>query len=128
MCIAADFDEMTSNGGIYYSPTFAADKFIHATADPQFLLEAGNHFYLQSKGDWICLKLDVSKLPVDSVIFEAPAPVGIIEAVDYKKEHSFEEQPKFPHIYAGIGREAVVQEFKIVRSEQGAFLNIDGLC
>jgi len=128
MCIAVDFNEMTSSGGLYYSPTYEVDKFIHATADPQFLLEAGNHFYLQSKGDWVCLKLDVSKLPAGSVIYEAPAPVGAIEAVDYQKEHNMEDQPKFPHIYAGIGKDAVVQEFKIVRDEEGAFLSIEGMC
>lgn len=45
MCDAKEFATMTANEGFYYSPTFAIDKFIHATADPKFLLEAGNHFY-----------------------------------------------------------------------------------
>ena len=45
MCDASEFAAATVDGGFYYSPTFKDDKFIHATADPQFLLEAGNHFY-----------------------------------------------------------------------------------
>lgn len=45
MCDAKEFEIATADGGFYYSPTFKDDKFIHATADPQFLLEAGNHFY-----------------------------------------------------------------------------------
>ena len=45
MCDAKEFEAATADGGFYYSPTFKDDKFIHATADPQFLLEAGNHFY-----------------------------------------------------------------------------------
>ena len=45
MCDAKEFALATVDGGFYYSPTFKDDKFIHATADPQFLLEAGNHFY-----------------------------------------------------------------------------------
>jgi hypothetical protein len=45
MCDAKEFAVATVDGGFYYSPTFKDDKFIHATADPQHLLEAGNHFY-----------------------------------------------------------------------------------
>ena len=45
MCDASEFAAATVDGGFYYSPTFKDDKFIHATADPQYLLEAGNHFY-----------------------------------------------------------------------------------
>ena len=45
MCDAKEFALATVDGGFYYSPTFKDDKFIHATADPQHLLEAGNHFY-----------------------------------------------------------------------------------
>ena len=127
MCIASEFAEATKDGGLYFSPTFAQDKFIHATAEPRFLLEAGTHFYKQSVGDWECLKLEVSKLAEGSVIYEAPAPVGAIEAVDYEKEHAMPEQPKFPHIYAGIPSSAVVQSFPIVRNSDGEFLSITGL-
>ena len=128
MCVKSDFEAATVDGGLYFSPTFTQDKFIHATAEPIFLLEAGNHFYKHVLGEWICLKLEVSKLPEGSVVYEAPAPVGAIEAVDYEKEHEMPEQPKFPHIYAGIGADAVVEVFPIVRSESGDFQKITGLC
>jgi uncharacterized protein (DUF952 family) len=120
MCDAAQFTEATSAGGMYFSPTFAADKFIHATADPQFLLEAGNHFYKAVVGDWICIKLEPSLLG-GPVVYEAPAPVGDIEAFDYVKA------PKFPHIYGGIPKKSVLQTFKIIRGEDGSFLSIEGL-
>ena len=45
MCDAKEFADATVNGGFYYSPTFKDDHFIHATAEPRYLLEAGNHFY-----------------------------------------------------------------------------------
>lgn len=128
MCVVADWEAATAEGGLYYSPTFAQDKFIHATAEPKFLLEAGSHFYKHVVGDWICLELDVSKLAEGSVIYEAPAPVGAIEAVDYEKEHAMPEQPKFPHIYAGIPKEAVTKTFPIERNADGEFLSIPGLC
>lgn len=128
MCVTSDFEEATKDGGLYYSPTFKEDKFIHATAEPKFLLEAGSHFYKHVKGEWICLKLDVSLLPENSVVYEAPAPVGAIEAVDYEAEHDLPEQPKFPHIYAGIPLQSVVETYKIVRNEEGEFLSIENLC
>jgi uncharacterized protein (DUF952 family) len=45
MCDKSNFLQSTLNGGIYFSPTFEVDGFIHATENPSFLLEAGNHFY-----------------------------------------------------------------------------------
>jgi len=119
MCIETDFDQQTISDGLYYPPTYAVDGFIHATHEPHLLLEVGTHFYKDSVGDWICLKLDVSLLP--KVIMEAPAPVGNI--VTLHKE----DEVKFPHIYGGIGRNSVVTKYKIVRSEAGEFMSILGL-
>lgn len=126
MCDTAAFAEATKDGGLYYSPTFAADGFIHATANPLFLLEAGNHFYKEVPGAWICIKLDVSLLGDAKVVYEAPAPVGAIEAVDYEAEHKIPDVT-FPHIYGGIPAAAVVQTFAIMRSEDGGFVSIEGL-
>jgi len=128
MCDVSDFEAATQAGGMYFSPTFAADGFIHATADPAFLLEAGNHFYKEVKGTWICIKIEPALLGGGRVVYEAPAPVGAIEAVDYEKEHALKEQPKFPHIYGGIPSAAVLARFAIRRGEDGSFLSIDGLC
>eukprot|EP01036_Dinobryon_divergens_P027158 gene27159-35883_t len=89
--------------------------------NPAMLLEAGTHFYKASIGDWICLKLN-PELVAGPVIYEAPAPVGNIEAKKY------ENSPKFPHIYGGIPSAAVIRQYKIVRGSDGTFLSIENLC
>ena len=51
MCIEKNFDEQTAESeNCYYPPTYNMDGFIHATADPQLLIEVANHFYKESKG------------------------------------------------------------------------------
>ena len=126
MCDESDYHLQISDKNEYLSPTFTIDKFIHATGEPKFLLEAGNHFYKETKGKWICLKIDVNKL-TSQVVYEAPAPVGVIDAIDYEQEHQLVEQPKFPHIYGSINKESVIEIYNIVRSEHGDFLSITGL-
>ena len=93
-----------------------------------FLLEAGTHFYKHVVGDWVCLKLDVAQLPAGAVVYEAPAPVGAIAAVDYATEHALPAAPVFPHIYTGLPAAAVVATYRIVRNDAGEFLSIEGLC
>ena len=113
MCDEKDFDMKTKeSSGLYFSATFDADKFIHATEDPQFLLEAGNHFYKDVPGEWCCLKIDAAKLNCE-IVYENPAPVGTIEAVDYKADHELKEEPLFPHIYGGISADSVMERYKI---------------
>jgi uncharacterized protein (DUF952 family) len=113
--------------GQYVPPTFAQDGFIHATAEPNALLPVANHFYLKSKGDWICLKIDPAKLLTSKVVYEAPAPVGETEAFDHAKDDG--EQPKFPHIYGPIWPDSVVAFHKIMRNkDDGTFLSIEGIC
>ena len=121
MCIALEFETETKNGGHYYPPTYSVDGFIHATKEPQFLIDVANHFYKASKGDWICIKLEPLLLP--PVIFESPAPVGNTAAYDHDGD-----SPKFPHIYGGIPAIAVVDRYRIVRGEDGSFLSIEGIC
>ena len=126
MCDKKVFNEQTNaldGSGVYYPPTFQQDGFIHATLDPSNLLEVGNHFYkaVYSEQGWICLKLDPTLL-TGKVIFESPAPVGQVEAYDHK------EGLKFPHIYGGITRASVMEEYRIIRGEDGSFLEIENLC
>ena len=121
MCETVLYQKLTENNGLYVSPTFGQDNFIHATENPAMLLEAGTHFYKASIGDWICLKLN-PELLAGPVIYEAPAPVGSIEAKKY------ENSPKFPHIYGGIPSAAVIKQYKIVRGSDGSFLSIENLC
>ena len=120
MCEVALYHKLTENDGLYFPPTFDQDKFIHATEDPAMLLEVGSHFYKNSIGEWICLKLNPA-LVGGPVVYEAPAPVGNIEAKEY------ENSPKFPHIYGGIPPVAVIQQYEIVRGEDGSFLAIKNL-
>ena len=78
-------------------------------------------------GDWICLEIDPALLKsgADSVIYEAPAPVGTKES--YTKDSPEENVLKFPHIYGGINVSSVTKRYRISRSEDGSFLNIEGL-
>lgn len=125
MATEIDFLAQTESNMEYFPSTYHLEQFIHATADPLLLLDVANHFYKQSSAtDWICLKLAVEKLP--TVIYEAPAPVGTIVALDCSQE--FKDIVKFPHIYGGIKRDSVVSYHRINRSiEDGSFLCIEGI-
>lgn len=96
------------------------DGFIHATAEPKFLLQVGNNFYKTVLGDWICLKIDVGKL-LSKVVYEPAMPVGDIQSMKYDNE------PLFPHIYGSINAESVVEVFDIIRSLDGSFHSITDL-
>ena len=89
MCEIRLFETATANGSMYYPPTYPQDGFIHATKEPQFLIDVANHFYKESNGDWICIKLEPMMLP--PVIFESPAPVGTTAAYEHDGD-----SPKFP--------------------------------
>jgi len=125
MCLVVDYEKAVEEGK-YFSPTYTADGFIHATEDPAMLIDTGNHFYKSSVGQWTCMKIDVSILTAE-VIYEAPMAVGNIEAKDYSAEGK-PETPKFPHIYGAINTDSVIELFPIVRAEDGSFLSITGLC
>eukprot|EP00603_Paraphysomonas_imperforata_P009313 CAMPEP_0114428946 /NCGR_PEP_ID=MMETSP0103-20121206/9211_1 /TAXON_ID=37642 ORGANISM="Paraphysomonas imperforata, Strain PA2" /NCGR_SAMPLE_ID=MMETSP0103 /ASSEMBLY_ACC=CAM_ASM_000201 /LENGTH=125 /DNA_ID=CAMNT_0001598225 /DNA_START=148 /DNA_END=525 /DNA_ORIENTATION=- len=116
MAIRQDFEGKSE----YFPPTYDQDGFIHATAEPKFLLQVGNNFYKSVRGDWICLKIDVTKL-TSRVIYEPAMPVGDIQSA------KFENEPLFPHIYGGINADSVVQVFNIIRSLDGTFHSIDNL-
>ena len=106
-------------GGGYFPATYAADGFIHLTAQPALLIGVANHFYKGEPGDWVCLRIDAAKLGGE-VRFEAAAPVGATAAV--------EGEELFPHLYgAGIGPAAVMAELRVRRGEDGEFLAIDGI-
>ena len=126
MCITTEWDSQIKEFGHYAPPTYGADGFIHATAEPEFLLGVANHFYKESVGDWICLRIDPNSLGSSKVVYEAPAPVGNIEAYDHEEKEG--EQPKFPHIYGPILKDSVIGKEKIVRAKDGSFLSIDNIC
>eukprot|EP00467_Chlorarachnion_reptans_P024941 CAMPEP_0114500160 /NCGR_PEP_ID=MMETSP0109-20121206/7809_1 /TAXON_ID=29199 /ORGANISM="Chlorarachnion reptans, Strain CCCM449" /LENGTH=134 /DNA_ID=CAMNT_0001677789 /DNA_START=151 /DNA_END=555 /DNA_ORIENTATION=- len=106
----------------YYPATYKADGFTHATADPKVLIGVANHFYKESKAEWICLEIETAKLKSE-LKWEAPAPVGDKKAQDDKGEI-----PKglFPHIYGPIYPSEVSKILKVSRAENGEFLSIEG--
>jgi uncharacterized protein (DUF952 family) len=125
MCDVEDWNEQIASNGFYVPPTYEQDGFIHATAVPSFLLGVANHFYKDSTGSWICLKIDPNSFAMGKVIYEAAAPVGNKEEYDHSDAGP---EPKFPHIYAPIPKAAVIGMNAIKRSEDGSFLSIDGIC
>ena len=56
------WEKAQKTGEVYYPPTYKQDGFTHATADPNFLLEVGNHFYTDVGGEWLCLRFSVDSL------------------------------------------------------------------
>jgi uncharacterized protein (DUF952 family) len=52
-----DKDEFNAQNNTYIPPTYDKDGFIHFTEIPSMLLTVANHFYKESKGDWICLEV-----------------------------------------------------------------------
>ena len=114
-----------ANGTTYYPPTYAADGFTHATADPSKLIEVANHFYKPVVSDWLCLKMTRQTLHDAGVTlkFEDPSPVGTIPALSNTQSGGM----RFPHIYGGIHPSMVIEERMVRRAADGTYLSIDGL-
>ena len=57
------------------------DGFTHLTAEPSLLLDVANHFYKHTRGDWLLLVLEASKLQsqvLHKATFKAAAaPAGM---------------------------------------------------
>ena len=129
MCEKALWDACAASKKAYFPPTFKEDGFFtHATAVPSRLVETANHFYTQTKGDWICLELSTEKMEQVGLltVMEAPKPVGE-QGVDDGWEQS---DWQCPHIYGGLPTtiEGVVTRiFPMKRDDQGNFLGITGL-
>lgn len=132
MCEVPRFDEFIMRNSQYYSPTYHQDGFIHATADANLLMKVANHFYVDSRDDWVCLEIDPKFLNC-KVIYEAPAPVGDkpsnLGNKDEEKNDSLQSSnvQLFPHIYGGINKLAVTRVMKIVRDGSGKFVSIEGI-
>lgn len=122
------WEECKAKDATYFPPTYEADGFTHATADPKFLLGVANHFYKDVKADWLCLGMTRSSLAAANITvkFENPSPVGTTPALN--EEQSGGE--RFPHIYGGIPSSGgvVFEERVVKRTEDGSYVSIDGLC
>lgn len=121
------WEECKAKKSTYYPPTYEADGFTHATADPKFLIGVANHFYKDVKADWLCLGMTRASLAKANLTlkFEDPEPVGKTPALNADQSGG----ERFPHIYGGIPSSGVVFEERVVkRADDGTYLSIDGLC
>jgi len=112
MCVKADWDAAKAKGEAYYPPTFEADgNYTHATAVAERLIQTANHFYQESVGDWICLRMSREALRKCGIITtdEPAMPVG-----DKDVSESWSEWI-CPHIYGGIPISVVDAEFPMIR-------------
>ena len=67
MCLKESWEGAKRDGRAYFPPTFEADGFFtHATAVPSRLIETANHFYQESIGDWLCLRISRAAHPRQS--------------------------------------------------------------
>eukprot|EP00884_Botryococcus_braunii_P019862 jgi/Botrbrau1/655/Bobra.0161s0043.1 len=103
----------------YFSISWERDGFIHLTEDPALLLTVANSFFINSKGDWLCLELDPTKLTAE-VKYEPAKP-------DRRNTPIWEEELLFPHLYGELNVDAVVRQLRVHRSPCGRFIAIDGL-
>jgi len=115
------WEKAVAENTTYYPPTYTQDEFTHATANPDFLLIIGNHFYKQVSGDWLCLRTSVDTLQATGVktIFEGTAPVG-----DKQPNFPGTDSELFPHILGGINPKAVLQAHTVSRASDGTFLAV----
>ncbi len=108
----------------YYPPTYEQDGFTHATAEPDLLLRVANHFFKQVTGDWQCLRMTIESVTATGtpVTFERAAAVG-------ETQPNFEgsDGVLFPHINGGIAPSAVLEVHRVIRDEDGTFLEIVGV-
>jgi uncharacterized protein (DUF952 family) len=115
------WNEALRSNSTYFPPTYEQDGFTHATANPDFLLTIGNHFYREVPGDWLSLRMSVDSLAATGVqtIFEGTAPVG-----DTQPDFDGADSELFPHILGGIDPAAVLQAHEVSRAADGRFLGV----
>lgn len=118
------WDPVAKGDGSYYPPTYEADGFTHATANPKALLKVANHFYRDVPGDWYCLRMTEESLRQTGVetIWEGTAPVG-----DIKAEFEGANDELFPHLFGGIHPAAVLEVLPVERAPDGTFLAVSGV-
>lgn len=90
----------------WYTPeAYDADGFIHCTNGIDQLVDVANMFYVTDKREFQVLVLDVAKITSD---------------IRYDDDGQL-----FPHIYGPLNTSAVIDEFTVIRAEDGSFLAIE---
>jgi uncharacterized protein (DUF952 family)/mannose-6-phosphate isomerase-like protein (cupin superfamily) len=123
MCEKARWEAAHASGDAYFPPTFDEDGgYTHATAVPSRLVTTANHFYRDSPGDWVCVRVARSALRRAGIAVrdEEALPVG-----DTPVSEGWAGWV-CPHIFGGIPPALVTEVFPMVR-DGPAFLRIEGL-
>ncbi len=122
LALVDDWQNALDENSTYFPPTYEADGFTHGTADAAKLLDVANHFYVESEGDWLCLRMTEESLANAGieVRYEPAAAVG-------DQDGAFEGSGEilFPHLMGGIPPAAVLATHAVTRNGVGRFLGID---
>lgn len=127
MCEKAPWEAALATEEAYFPPTFEKDGgFTHASTEAKSLITTANHFYQNSKDEWICIELSRSALKKLGIVtrFEEAKPVGDTPTA----EHA--ESVIYPHIFGGIPASVpgiVTKTFPMIRDPSGKFLSIEGM-
>jgi len=124
MCLKSTWEKALDAETAYYPPTFAKDGCItHATAVASRLIATANHYYQDSKGDWVCLEFTRSGLAKRGIFVrdERAAPVGE-KAVD----EGLMAEWVCPHVVGGLPHDVVKHVYEI-RRDGPKFVSIEGL-
>ena len=79
MCEAWRWEAAKQRGEAYFPPTFVVDgNYTHATAVPSRLITTANHFYQDTPGEWVCLRISRAALKRCGIVVvdEHARPVG----------------------------------------------------
>ena len=93
-----------ANGEWYTPEAYDADGFIHCTNGTDEIVKVGNMFYTGDPRDFLLLELKVAQI-----------------ASDWRYDV---EGEVYPHIYGPLNTSAIVRELKVVRGEDGAFVDV----
>jgi uncharacterized protein (DUF952 family) len=98
-------------GGSYEPASLAGEGFVHCTAGDELMLDVANRFYAGAD-DVVAVSLQTDRL-TGEVRWEAPAhPDGARARAD---------EPRFPHVYGPLDRDAVVGARRLVQDAGGRF-------
>ena len=98
-------------GGSYEPASLAGEGFVHCTAGDELMLDVANRFYAGAD-DVVAVSLETDRL-TSEVRWEAPAhPDGARAGAD---------EPRFPHVYGPLDRDAVVGARRLVPDAGGRF-------
>lgn len=99
-------DEWTAAAGdeTYAPAAFEREGFIHCTDGADELIATANRYYRNHPGPFVVLEIDLTRV-------DAP--------VRYE-----DDRRMYPHVYGQLSRAAVIAERRMVRDEDGTFVDL----